>query len=130
LSYALADSPIGQLTWIAEKFWGWSDPRYRPARDIVLTNVMLYWLTRTAGSSARLYYEAARASRHEAPPRLLVPTAVAVFPYDIGLPIRSFAERESNIVRWSEFDRGGHFAALEVPDLLVDDIRAFFHSLR
>ena len=130
LSYALTDSPVGQLAWIAEKFWEWSDPRCRPDRDLVLTNVMLYWLTRTSGSSARLYHEAASASRRGAPPTLAVPTGVAVFPYDIGLPIRRFAQRESNIVHWSEFDRGGHFAAMEVPDLLVSDIRAFFRSLR
>jgi pimeloyl-ACP methyl ester carboxylesterase len=130
LSYALTDSPVGQLAWIAEKFHEWSDPRHRPDRDDVLTNVTLYWLTRTAGSSARLYYEAAKAARRAAPPPLRVPTGVAVFPHDIGPPIRRLAERDSNIVHWTEFDRGGHFAAMEVPDLLVGDVRTFFRSLR
>jgi pimeloyl-ACP methyl ester carboxylesterase len=96
----------------------------------VLTNVMVYWLTRTAGSSARLYRETAHANGKSAPARLTVPMAVAVFPHDIGPPIRRFAERENIIVHWSEFDRGGHFAAMEVPDLLVGDIRAFFRALR
>jgi epoxide hydrolase len=98
LSYALTHSPVEQLAWISEKFWEWSDPACRPDRDRVLTNVMLYWLTRTAGSSARLYRETALARRKDAPPRLTVPTGVAVFPHDIGLPTRRLAERESNIL--------------------------------
>jgi epoxide hydrolase len=130
LSYALTDSPAGQLAWIAEKFHEWSDASHRPDRDHVLTNVTLYWLTRTAGSSARLYYEAAAAGRSGPEPALTVPTGVAVFPHDIGPPVRRFAERDNNIVHWSEFDRGGHFAAMEVPDLLVGDIREFFRRLR
>jgi epoxide hydrolase len=130
LSYGLTDSPAGQLAWIAEKFQEWTDPSHRPDRDQILTNVMLYWLTRTAGSSARLYYEAARAASLGSEPALTVPTGVAVFPYDIGPPIRRFAERDNNIVHWSEFDRGGHFAAMEVPDLLIGDVRTFFRRLR
>ena len=99
-------------------------------RDQLLTNVTLYWLTGTAGSSARLYYETAR-SRAWGPPAVSgVPTGVAVFPREIAPPIRRFAELSDNIVHWSEFDRGGHFAAMEVPDLLVGDVRAFFRPLR
>jgi microsomal epoxide hydrolase len=86
----------------------------------------LYWLTNTAGSSARLYYEFAHAW---SPPQVSsTPTGVAVFPRDIAPPVRKLAERFENIVHWTEFDRGGHFAALERPDLLVADVRAFFHT--
>jgi microsomal epoxide hydrolase len=94
----------------------------------MLTNVMLYWLTRTAGSSARLYYEFARAD--QTPSNVPVPTAVAVFPNDIVRPVRAWAERVASIVRWTEFEQGGHFPALEVPDLLAGDVRAFFRTLR
>jgi len=132
LAYALTDSPVGQLAWIAEKFREWTDSEQFPEdavdRDQMLTNVMLYWLTGTAGSSARLYRESAlNWGRQE---RSTVPTGVAVFPRDLVSPIRRFAERRNNIVHWSEFDRGGHFAAMEEPDLLVGDVRAFFRALR
>jgi epoxide hydrolase len=133
LAYGLTDSPVGQLAWIVEKFKEWTDSADAPEdavdRDLLLTNVMLYWLTGTAGSSARIYYETARASRGGAE-RSEVPTGVAVFPYEIAPPIRTFAERFHNVVHWSEFDRGGHFAAMEEPDLLVGDLRAFFRGLR
>jgi len=132
LGYALTDSPVGQLAWIVDKFMEWTGSRERPeeaiARDLMLTNVMLYWLTRTAGSSARLYYEFARADPTTT--GVSVPTAVAVFPNDIARPVRAWAERVANIVRWTEFERGGHFPALEVPDLLAGDVRAFFRRLR
>jgi epoxide hydrolase len=132
LAYALTDSPVGQLAWIVEKFKEWTDPAAELPEDAVdrdrlLTNVTIYWLTATAGSSARLYYEGAK-SWGQANEPSAVPTGVAVFPMDIT--IRSIAERQHNIVHWTEFDRGGHFAAMEAPDLLVDDVRAFFHRLR
>jgi len=131
LAYALTDSPAGQLAWIVEKFVEWTDPK-SPGdaidRDLVLTNVMLYWLTGTAGSSARLYYEQAHAPRPPQPST--VPTGVAVFPHDILLPVRRLADRYDTIVHWTEFDRGGHFAAMEQPDLLVGDIRSFFRKAR
>ncbi len=133
LAYGLTDSPAGQLAWITEKFGEWTDggrPDEAVDRDQLLTNVTLYWLTGTAGSSARLYYETAR-SRAWGPPAVSgVPTGVAVFPREIAPPIRRFAELSDNIVHWSEFDRGGHFAAMEVPDLLVGDVRAFFRAGR
>lgn len=91
-------------------------------RDLILTNVMLYWLTGTANSSARLYYENMHSGAW--PESSKVPTGVAVFTQDVA--IRRFAERTYNIVHWSKFDRGGHFAAMEVPDLLVTDIKEFF----
>ena len=129
LGDALTDSPAGQLAWIVEKFREWTDGDGVPVdRDVILTNVMLYWLTGTAGSSARLYYEAAP-SRGSVTPST-VPTGVAVFPRELAPAIRRYAERTDNIVHWSEFDRGGHFAALEVPDLLVGDLRKFFRRFR
>jgi epoxide hydrolase len=91
------------------------------------TNVMLYWLTRASGSSARLYYENMHASTWGQQPSR-TPTGVAVFAEDVA--IRRYAEYGNNIVHWSEFDTGGHFAAMEVPELLVNDIRAFFRGLR
>jgi epoxide hydrolase len=134
LGYGLTDSPTGQLAWIVEKFKEWTDSADLPDeavdRDQMLTNVMLYWLTGTATSSARIYYDAARSGAWGAQPRLEVPTGVAVFPKDIGPAIRRFAENDNNIVHWTEFDRGGHFAAMEVPDLLVHDVRAFFQGVR
>lgn len=136
LAYGLTDSPVGQLAWIVEKFAEWTDSRQLPEeavdRDRLLTNVMLYWLTGTAGSSARIYYERAHAIGRAAAPAMpsLAPTAMAVFPAEPQLPLRHRAERTENIVRWTEFDRGGHFAAMEEPDLLVGDVRAFFRQLR
>jgi epoxide hydrolase len=133
LAYGLTDSPAGQLAWIAEKFREWTDgdlPDDAVDRDQLLTNVTLYWLTATAGSSARLYYEAQRAGGWNPGERSTVPAGVAVFPHEIAPPVRSLAERANNIVHWSEFDRGGHFAAMEEPDLLIADVRAFFRHLR
>ena len=134
LAYGLTDSPAGQLAWIVEKFKEWTDSTDRPEdavdRDQLLTNVAVYWLTGTAGSSARLYYESARLGGWAPEQPSTVPTGVAVFPYEIAPPIRRFAERTNNIVHWSEFDRGGHFAAMEEPDLVIGDVREFFRRLR
>ena len=133
VGYGLTDSPVGQLAWIAEKFGEWTDGGLASVdRDQMLTNITVYWLTRTAGSSARLYYEAAaaRAASGGAPSISTVPTGVAVFPEEIAASVRRLAEQSNNIVHWSEFDRGGHFAAMEEPDLLVADVRSFFRALR
>ena len=132
LGFGLADSPAGQLAWIVEKFKEWTDPAFELPedavdRDLLLTNVSVYWLTGTATSSARLYKEG-RASWGQKAQRSEVPSGVAVFPGDFG--VRAIAERENNVVHWSEFERGGHFPAMEVPDLLVGDVRAFFRGLR
>ena len=135
LSYALTDSPVGQLAWIVERFKDWTDSDTAPEdavdRDRMLTNVMLYWLTRTAGSSARLYYETAHGPGGWGgdPPPSRVPTGVAVFPRDVALPVRRIAERANRIVRWTELDRGGHFPAMEQPELLIGELRAFFGGL-
>jgi len=132
LAYALTDSPVGQLAWIVEKFKEWTDPAAELPedavdRDLLLTDVSIYWLTRTAGSAARIYREDA-AGWGQAAQRSAAPTGVAVFPGDVTL--RPLAERDHLVVRWTEFRRGGHFAALEAPDLLVGDVRAFFRDLR
>jgi len=130
LSYGLTDSPIGQLAWIVEKFKEWTHgdglPEDAVDRDRLLTNVMLYWLTGTAGSAANIYYESMHS--HNWPTPSGVPTGVTVFAEDIT--ILRYAEQGNAIVHWSEFDRGGHFAALEAPDLLIEDIRLFFRGLR
>jgi pimeloyl-ACP methyl ester carboxylesterase len=129
LAYGLTDSPVGQLAWIVERFQDWTHadlPEDAVDRDRMLTNVMLYWLTGTAGSSANSYYEDKHSGAWPQPSG--VPTGVAVFAEDIS--IRRYAEQSNNIVRWTEFDCGGHFAALETPDLLIADVREFFRPLR
>jgi pimeloyl-ACP methyl ester carboxylesterase len=130
LSYALTDSPAGQLAWIVEKFKEWTNtghalPEDAIARDEILADVSVYWFTGTAGSTANLYYESMHSGDWPTPSP--VPTGVAVFAEDIA--IRRYAERANNIVHWSDFDTGDHFAALETPGLLVRDIRTFFTSL-
>ncbi|MFD7337555.1 epoxide hydrolase family protein [Streptomyces violascens] len=128
LAYGLNDSPVGQLAWISEKFHEWTDSPVD--RDLLLTNVMLYWLTGTAASSSRLYYERAHADYWGSPPEpSKAPTALAHFPRENFVLLRHIAERTNNIVRWTQYDRGGHFAAMEQPELLAGDIRAFFRSL-
>ena len=97
-------------------------------RDHLLTNVVVHWLTGAAGSSARLYKEAVKSWGAVKPST--TPTGVALFPGEIALPARSIAEKTNTIVRWTEFDRGGHFAAMEEPDLLAADVRTFFGDLK
>jgi pimeloyl-ACP methyl ester carboxylesterase len=128
LAYGLTDSPVGQLAWIAEKFAEWTDPTSTISDDELLTNVMLYWLTGTANSAARIYYES-MALRGK-PMTFDAPLGVAVFPYELTPAIRPLVERDHRVTHWTEFDRGGHFAAVEVPDLLVPDVRAFFRDHR
>ncbi|WP_329522054.1 epoxide hydrolase family protein [Spirillospora sp. NBC_01491] len=127
LAYALVDSPVGQLAWYADWYAGHGDKIGALDRDTILTAVTVSWLTGTAGSSARLYRESA-AAWGPAPEPSPVPVGVAVFAGDST--VRRFAERAHRVTRWTEFDSGGHFAALEVPDLLVADVRAFFAGLR
>ncbi len=130
LAYALTDSPAGQLAWNTELFAGFGGEAAEYLdRDRFLTHVSIFWFTATAGSSAREYYEDAKsgAGYREVPNE--TPTGVSVFPYDFR-SVRAFAERSNNIVHWSQFDRGGHFAASDAPDLLVEDLRTFFRGLR
>jgi len=131
VGYGLTDSPAGQLAWIAEKFGEWTDGGLGAVdRDQMLTNISVYRLTGTAGSSARLYYEAARSRSGGPPVPSTVPTGVAVFPAEIAPPVRRLAEQSNHIVHWSEFDRGGHFAAMEEPGVLIEDVREFFRRFR
>ncbi|PBC47036.1 hypothetical protein CJ179_25445 [Rhodococcus sp. ACS1] len=133
LGAALADSPVGQLAWIVDKFREWTHPREALPHDVVgidrlLTNVMLYWLTDTASSAAYVGYMQ-ESSWGTANSVSGIPTAVIVFAHDVG--IRRYAEREHAITRWTDVeDRGGHFAALEEPATLTADIRDFFAGLR
>ncbi|MFF1817675.1 epoxide hydrolase family protein [Kribbella sp. NPDC058245] len=124
IGYALTDSPVGQLVWIAERFAQWTDPRSTITDEQLLTGVALYWLTATAASSARLHHETPRGAQP-----CPVPVGVAVLPHDITQSVRPLAERLYDIRHWSEFERGGHFAAMEVPELLAADIRSFFVGL-
>jgi pimeloyl-ACP methyl ester carboxylesterase len=135
LAYGLNDSPVGLAAWILEKFRTWSDcagdPEHVFSKDELLTNIMIYWITQTISSSTRLYWEG-----REQPLRLSVahsvkpPVAVALFPKEIPMPPRELAERGYNIARWTEMPVGGHFAAMEQPELLADDLREFFRSFR
>jgi len=133
LGYGLNDSPAGLAAWIVEKFQAWcdcdGDLESSFTKDDLLTNLTLYWATETITSSMRIYYE----NRHAAAapsPRVEVPTACAVFPKELALPPRKWVEAHFNLTQWTEMPRGGHFAALEEPGLLVDDIRLFFRTLR
>jgi pimeloyl-ACP methyl ester carboxylesterase len=124
-AYALTDSPAGQLAWIAEKWREWSDPSRPIDVEDLLTNVSIYWFTRTAGSSARLYKESTPAQGTKLA-YVAVPTGIAAWPHEIVTPSRRWVENDYNVVHWGEREAGGHFAALEAPELLVENLRAFF----
>ena len=135
LAYGLNDSPAGLAGWIVEKFRTWSDCGgdldAAFDRDDLLANLTTYWVTGTAGSAARLYYETFRSGQPVMPSsRVEVPTAVARFPREIYRPPRAWVEAAFDLRRWTVMPRGGHFAALEQPELLVEDVRAFFRDLR
>ncbi len=134
LGYGLNDSPAGLAAWIVEKFHGWSDNdgdvESAFTKDEILTNVMVYWVTGTITSSTRLYYESGNTPATRPVGYIDVPTGAANFPKEILFTPRLWAETGFNIVRWTMMPRGGHFAALEEPELLVDDVRAFFRDLR
>jgi pimeloyl-ACP methyl ester carboxylesterase len=130
LAYGLTDSPAGQLAWNSELFMGFGGENADNVdRDRFLTHVTIFWVTATAGSSARQYYEDARTGAGYRDVPNDTPTGVSVFPNDFR-SVRPFAERSNNIVHWSTFDRGGHFAASDAPDLLVGDLREFFRRFR
>lgn len=142
LGYALNDSPVGLAAWIVDKFYAWSDHRgdlqNSFTNDELLTNIMIYWVTQTMPSSTRLYFE----SRHrQARPTSMsdfsrsgppAPLGFALFPKEINVPPRSWVKRQfgERMIHWTEMPRGGHFAAMETPGLLVDDIRAFQRAVR
>ena len=132
LGYGLVDSPVGQMAWIFEKFWRWTDcdghPENALTRDEMLDNVMLYWLTRSGASSARLYWESFGNPRDG---EIATPTGCSVFPKEIFRASRRWADRRySNIIHWNELDKGGHFAAFEQPELFVTEVRDCFRSMR
>ncbi len=135
LAFAMNDSPIGLAAWIIDRFRDWSDcggdVERKFTRDELLANVSLYWLTETAGSSMRLYYESRKTLLHLGKgERILVPTAVAKFDKEAPFPPRSWVERGYNLQRWTTFPCGGHFAAMEEPEKLAQDIREFAQSFR
>ncbi|MDH5291957.1 MAG: epoxide hydrolase, partial [Acidimicrobiia bacterium] len=132
VGYGLADSPAGQAAWILEKFWAWTDCDGHPenvlTRDEMLDNIMLYWLGNNATSSARLYWESFGKMRSG---EVTVPAGIAVFPKEILPASRRWCEGTyTDIRRWTEMPRGGHFAAFEQPELFVNDVRAFFALVR
>jgi len=131
LAYGLVDSPAGQLAWIMDKFRAWTYPMDTLpeaiiSRDRLLTNVMMYWLTGTAGSAAYIGYAQPRSWAPR--PNSGIPTAVLATAHDVA--IRRYCEPSNTITRWTDLDEGGHFAALEIPDVLVTDVREFFRDLR
>ena len=149
LSYAMMDSPVGVAAWILEKFNSWSDTNgddveSAHSKDVLLTNIMVYIVTRTFNTASWIYYGRREEGKLTAPEistggrlfwpagkRLEVPTACALFPAEFhSWPPRPYVERIFNVQRWTEMPRGGHFAASEVPDLMLDDIRAFARTLR
>jgi pimeloyl-ACP methyl ester carboxylesterase len=130
LGYGLEDSPAGLCAWIVEKFRAWSgghDALDTFSTDRLLDNVTLYWVTRTATSSTRLYWETRRAGRAALPQaRIEVPTGIANYPDELTRMPRAWVEHRYHVTHWVDQPRGGHFAAMQVPDLFVDDVRAFF----
>lgn len=136
LGYGLADSAVGQMAWIIEKFWSWTDcgegadqhPENVLSKDEMLDNVMMYWLTNTGASSGRLYWESFSGVSMDP---IDMPTGCSIFPKEIFRSSRRWAEKRfSNLIYWNDMERGGHFAAFEVPDAFVEEVRACFKLLR
>jgi len=139
LSYGMMDSPVGVAAWIIEKFYFWSDIKNNDiesvySKDTLLANIMVYIITKTFNSASWIYYGRREEGGRFLPKdfhRIEIPTAAALFPAEmLSWPPRSYAERMYNIKRWTKMPKGGHFAALEQPELLIDDIRAFARTLR
>ena len=146
LAYALNDSPVGLASWIIEKFYGWSDNdgdiENCFSKDELLTNITIYWATQTINSAMRIYHEAMQAMMQamynplkkidpfdKTGKNITVPTSFALFPHDLVNAPRDFAERIFNVQQWTEMPKGGHFAAMEQPELLANDIRKFVTAL-
>jgi pimeloyl-ACP methyl ester carboxylesterase len=137
LSWAMQDSPAGMAAWMLERRRAWSDcagdVERRFGKDELLTGFSLYWLTGSFGSSVRFYADSFSmpwTPSHDRRPTLEAPTGIAVFPRELAHVPRAVAERESNLVHWSRMESGGHFAAAEEPELLIEDLRRFFGPLR
>lgn len=136
LGYGLADSPAGQAAWIYEKYWDWTDcgspedgdPARALTMDEMLDNITLYWLTNSAASSARLYWESFRTFNADP---VTIPVGCSIFPHEIFRASRRWAEkRYPNLIHWNELPRGGHFAAWEQPDAFIDEVRTCFRAIR
>jgi pimeloyl-ACP methyl ester carboxylesterase len=132
LAYGLNDSPVGLAAWIIEKFYGWSDSNGNIescfTKDELLTNLTIYWTTQTINSAFRIYFESMQSMYNptgKTAKRIEVPTAVAMFPKDLINAPKDFANRFFNVQQWTEMPKGGHFAAMEQPELLAGDIRKF-----
>lgn len=132
LGYSLVDSPVGQMAWIVEKFWSWTDTDGDPVAALgagrILDNVMVYWLNAAGASSARLYWES-----YKHPPRgpVAAPMGAAIFPKEVFRPSKRWAARQYRDIRhWAEPERGGHFAAMEQPERFVEEVRTFFRMVR
>ncbi len=133
IGYSLVDSPSGLASWILEKFWAWTDCKGHPEnainRDKLLDNIMVYWLTKSGASSARLYWESFSSFGNSGP--ITIPTGCSIFPKEIMKSSRRWAEqRYTNIIYWNEIDRGGHFAAFEQPEIFVSELRNCFKAVR
>ncbi len=132
LGYGLADSPVGQMAWIVEKFWSWMDCDGNPenilSKDELLDNVMMYWVNNAGASSARLYWESFNTPNLEP---IHMPVGASIFPKEIFRSSRRWADKRfSNIIHWNHLDKGGHFAAFEQPELFVGEVRSCFAQLR
>lgn len=136
LGYGLADSPVGQMAWVIEKFYMWTDcevdgvkhPENALTRDELLDNVMLYWLNNAGASSARLYWESFENADMNP---IDMPVGCSIFPHEIFRSSRRWAEKRfSNLIHWNELDKGGHFAAFEQPEIFVEEVRTCFRQLR
>ena len=135
LGYGLVDSPIGQASWIIEKFYEWTDCDGHPenifTKEELLDNVMFYWLTKSASSSARLYWESFGSFGGNPEEKLEIPIGCSIFPKEISRTPRTWAEQVySNIVYWNELEKGGHFAAFEQPQIFLDEIRKSFKLMK
>ncbi len=132
VGYGLSDSPVGQMAWILEKYWSWMDCEGHPenilSKDELLDNIMLYWCTASAASSGRLYWESFNNLPLDA---VELATGCSIYPKELFRSSRRWAEqRFKNLIHWNEFDKGGHFAAFEVPDVFIQEVRHCFRSLR
>ena len=134
LGYGLNDSPVGLAAWIVEKYRSWCDcegnPETKFSKDELLTTITIYWVTQTATSAARYYYEGRHSVSPPSTQRIEVPTACMAFPKELGFTPRRWLEARYNLRRFTLMPSGGHFAASEEPELFVDDVRAFFRALR
>ena len=132
LGYALADSPAGQMAWIIEKFWSWTDCDGHPenvlTRDELLDNVMMYWLTNSGASSGRIYWESFGKTNTNP---ISIPVGCSIFPKEIFRTSRRWAEKRfSNLIHFNDLDKGGHFAAMEQPASYLDEVRTTFRKVR